>query len=176
MKKCNKENKICEKKFCAIMFSTNGVVFLANESDDLEEILDCKWVYEQTVLDGTNGYLIDLGVESEIVRIIITDRKMLHTYWDSNDLDLDSVLADHVMRANPDSEDGKFTPADRILADLLQDGSDGKLAAGIAETIINEWQSTAERHSVELVFEMLTGISFHEFLVRCKESGSKENQ
>ena len=174
MKECNKENKICEKKFCAIMFSANGVVFLANESDDLEEILDCKRVYEQTVLDGTNGYLIDLGVESKILRIIITDRKMLHTYWDSDDVD--SVLADHVMRANPDSEDGKFTPADRILVDLLQDGSDGKLAARTAETIINEWQSTAEKHSVELVFETLTGISFHEFLVRCKEDGSKENQ
>ena len=174
MKKCNEENKICEKKFYAIMYSANGVVFLANESDDLEEILDCKWVYEQTVLDGTNGCLIDLGVESKIVRIIITDRKMLHTYWDSDDLD--SVLADRVMRANPDSEDGKFTPADHILADLLQDGSDRKLAAGTAETIINEWQSTAKRHSVELVFETLTGISFHEFLVRCKEGDSKENQ
>ncbi len=174
MKKCNEENKICEKKFCAIMYSADGAVFLAKESDDLEEILDCKWVYEKTVLDGVNGHLMDLGVESEIIRIIITDRKMLHTYWDSDDLD--SVLADYVMRANPDSEDGKFTPADHILADLLQDGSDGKLAAGIAETIINEWQSTAERHSVELVFETLTGISFHEFLVRCKEDGSKENQ
>ena len=66
MKKCNKENKICEKKFYAIMCSADGVVFLAKESDDLEEILDCKWVYEQTVLNGTNGYLIDLGVEQNI--------------------------------------------------------------------------------------------------------------
>lgn len=83
----------------------------------------------------------------------------------SNDINYVTELLDN-------TPDGVIIDADTILADIL-DSIDAEIT-GLAKDIFQIWQDAADKKAVEDLFAALTGVSFDEYLERCKRQSIRK--
>lgn len=60
---------------------------------------------------------------------------------------------------------GKIKDSDTILADIVNE-ADMEIT-GLSMEILETWQNSHDKESVEKLFESLTGTSFEDYLTRC---------
>lgn len=87
-------------------------------------------------------------------------------------------LLDEVIDLHNSTPDGQIQDADTILADIFDklkdECTDGDLT-GFSDELFGIWKDSRDKESVEKMFELFTGVSFENYLLRCqKEITRKE--
>ncbi len=81
-------------------------------------------------------------------------------------------LLDKVIELHNSTPDGQIQDADTILSDIFDElkdeCADGDLT-GFSDELFGIWKNSKDKESVEKMFELFTGVSFENYLLRCQE-------
>lgn len=91
--------------------------------------------------------------------------------WQCAKIEKESLLQEvRILHNNTPS--GVIHDADTIFADIMKENcryeGDFYAISGIAEAIFSIWENSADRVSVEKIFDLFTGMEFKNFLEKCK--------
>lgn len=80
-------------------------------------------------------------------------------------------MISEVETLNNNTPDGIIVDADTILADLVETAYEAAYfeESGIAQEIFDIWKNSADKKSVEKMFQMFADVTMDEYLERCVE-------